>query len=118
MGDEKEYSWSRLLLDIEEEIDRWLEDNPDTTDVDEIDETLFELADSHTPVYNYDRAMYLADNLWLGCTESELSDSREVFDLLGAVIYEELRQHGWEYASQQIDNLNEEREYQLTEEEE
>ena len=120
MSDEKDYSFHTLQLGVEEDIDAWLEDNPDIDDVDEVQDMVFEFADSAVPVYNYDRAMYMAHNLWLGCTPPESctpDDGIDVFTIIGIVMHEELVNHGYVYAQQQIENRNEEREYQLTEEE-
>ena len=56
-----------------------------------------EYADSYIPIYNYELAMYLANNLELGFEEYYTDRDYDIFDLIKQVIYNDLIFEGYNW---------------------
>ena len=79
----KNYKLEDLISDTIDEF------KDEYTNYSDINDAMTEIADSNTPIYYYDYAMYLANNFNLGHTESEF-DSKAPFDIIRDNIYNEL----------------------------
>lgn len=88
MREEKVTIYS-LEEDVRIEVNDRLEDLMDSCYPDDI---LHEIADNNIPIYNYDRVSCLLDDLTLSEPDDPglCGDSRDIFDILAASIYERL----------------------------
>jgi len=64
---------------------------------DDAEDYIFELADSHVPIYTADLLQYALDDLTLACTEPEVEPSEKTaVSILTTVIYETILDRLWE----------------------
>jgi len=82
-------SLDEIEKDAIEELEEWVKDNPDD---DPTDEAIFEIADSSTPIYNYDILQLAASNLFLATDAPDIGPafdgSPTPINIIAANIYE------------------------------
>jgi hypothetical protein len=88
-----------------EELQEWIDENPGD---DEPHDRIFEIADSHVPVYNSDIIQCAADNISLAVDEPELGPafdgSPTPINIIAANIFEYIEAELWEYYNDHKDD--------------
>ena len=121
-----EYNFRKLLADAVEEFKRdhlgnmTAEEKRDYLEEDQPHDDFHEIADSSTPVYNYDLLMYAANDLYLATEEPELGPafdgSPTPCNIIAANIYEAIEAGLWEWWNENREAMLEELEQEETEE--
>jgi len=99
MSEEKRLTVYQLEKDFLEDLE---ECKTEILEAEYPEDSIHERADSHVPVYNYDRLQLACDNLWLGYpSENGLTHGCEnAYDIIGTNIYEHLNNIGHEWLEQ------------------
>ena len=98
-----------LKQDAVNELREWIIENPD----DDASDTIFEIADSNTPVYTYDILQLAADNWEIGTVEPDIGPAFDgtptPVNIAAANIFEAIEAACWECWREYEDADDEER---------
>lgn len=90
-----------------DELQEWIDENPGD---DEPHDRIFEIADSHVPVYNSDIIQCASDNINLALDEPELGPAFDgsptpiTINIIAANIFEHIEAELWEYYNEHKDD--------------
>ena len=100
-----------LETNVEEEI-KWLFEHEDMGIIEDADDqTISEIADSATPLYNWDLLAYAQDSLWLATVEPEIlafDGEPTAINAIAGNIREHLIQHAHEIHDQLLEEQEDE----------
>jgi len=103
-------NYQEMLNSAVEELKERLQESPD----DDGGDIISEIADSHTPIYNYDIIQMAAENLSLAVNEPELGPafdgSPTPINIIAANIYEAIEQELWDKLEDIKEEIEEEQE--------
>jgi hypothetical protein len=125
---EDRYTFREACDSAKDDLDSWIEDNREefADDFYKIDDTICEIADSATPIYNSTLLEWAAEHPMFALEEPEcgpaFDGSPTPINIIAANIFEHIRQELWEYAYarheatvEEIDQEEEEREQAIYE---
>lgn len=94
-----------IIKSAQSDLDDWIKDNPGN---DEPHDTIFEIADSSTPIYTGDILQCAMDNLSLATAEPELGPAFDgkptPINIIAANIFEYIESALWEYFNDHKDD--------------
>ena len=101
MSEEKEsYELKDLVIDACQELDDIIEGEELDIIVDDLTDTIHEIADSSVPIYYWDIGQYASYNSWLMTEKPEINEEGNAHDQIQANIYEHIVEGLYEHVGE------------------
>ena len=100
MSKEKSYELDDLVIDACQELDDIIEGEELDIIVDDLSETIHEIADNSVPIYYWDIGQYASHNSWLMTEKPEINSEGNAHDQIQANIYEYIVEGLYEHVAE------------------